>query len=469
MMPNTENQTMSNDEKYGLSRRKALLGLGTIGAAGAGAGFGTSALFSDTETFTNNRIVAGELDLIVDYGTSVDDPTNASTTDVIDGGQANNGDIQGDVSAEYVLNDVKPGDGGFLAFCPKVVDNPAWLWAGSSGLTDFENGYTEPERSADPDADSSTALTDDDPGAGEGELSENIQVTVEYCSYDGSGDRGDPENYTTIRELNNPDDYTLADLILDLQTGFLLDGDTDTSGTQAYPASDTSSDQVGPCLCVKWDIPADVGNEIQSDSVEFDIQFAAEQERNNPDPENPFVDATYSTTQGWGDTFDSATINPLSSFGANNPEENLNISYGSQQVVFEVELADSFDTGSTDNDVFNLVFDSDDDGAIDFEVAWAADPSNTAPSGENFWYKSGGNAQSLSNFSDITANIDTNDNIVTITVGRSRLNSTYKVAWQALYRGGSSSFDATKIPFTQPRWKFSTGSTNFATETLPSP
>jgi len=296
------------DKNYDLSRRKALLGLGTIGAAGAGAGLGTSALFSDEESFTNNQIVAGELDLIVDYWTSVD---SADASAAIDEGQANNGTIQGDVSAQYVLGDVKPGDGGFLVFCPKIIDNPAWLWAGSSGLTDFENGYTEPELDADPDADDSTAVDDDDPGEGEGELSESIQVSVSYCEYeepdeyDGPYDdpREDPENYSG-RELNNPDDYTLADLILDLKTGFLLDGDDETDGTQAYPASEDSDTQAGPCICIEWEVPIDVGNEIQSDSLDFDIQFAAEQERNNPDPESPFVDATV----GSGDAFDFNSI-----------------------------------------------------------------------------------------------------------------------------------------------------------------
>jgi len=50
-----------------LSRRKVLAGLGTIGLASAGAGLGTSAYFSDVETFTNNTLVAGSLDLKVDW------------------------------------------------------------------------------------------------------------------------------------------------------------------------------------------------------------------------------------------------------------------------------------------------------------------------------------------------------------------------------------------------------------------
>jgi len=54
-------------DKIELSRRKVLAGLGTIGVASAGAGLGTSAYFSDVETFTNNRLVAGSLDLKVDW------------------------------------------------------------------------------------------------------------------------------------------------------------------------------------------------------------------------------------------------------------------------------------------------------------------------------------------------------------------------------------------------------------------
>ncbi|RLM53631.1 VWA domain-containing protein [Halobellus sp. Atlit-31R] len=50
-----------------LSRRKVLGALGAVGAASAGAGLGTSAYFSDTESFENNQLTAGELDLKVDW------------------------------------------------------------------------------------------------------------------------------------------------------------------------------------------------------------------------------------------------------------------------------------------------------------------------------------------------------------------------------------------------------------------
>jgi predicted ribosomally synthesized peptide with SipW-like signal peptide len=56
-----------SDNNIELSRRKILAGLGAVGAAGAGAGLGTSALFSDEETFEGNTITAGTLDLKVDW------------------------------------------------------------------------------------------------------------------------------------------------------------------------------------------------------------------------------------------------------------------------------------------------------------------------------------------------------------------------------------------------------------------
>ncbi|PHQ41930.1 hypothetical protein Z052_12230 [Halorubrum sp. C191] len=55
------------DDTIGLSRRKILGGLGAVGLASAGAGLGTTAYFNDTESFDNNTLTAGALDLKVDW------------------------------------------------------------------------------------------------------------------------------------------------------------------------------------------------------------------------------------------------------------------------------------------------------------------------------------------------------------------------------------------------------------------
>jgi len=357
------------DDNFKLTRRKALAGLTTIGIAGVGAGMGTSALFSDEEEFENNSIEAGELDLFVDYATSV-------TQDGVDtGSTTNDGTIQGGVSGKYQISDVKPGDSGSLVFCPKIVDNPGWLFVGSAdGVTDFENGQPEPEQEVDDSG--------GNPGEGNGELSKNIQVTVSYCEYGGSGDRTNPDNFDTTREFNNPADYTLADLFKELESGFLLDGTLNTSGTQEYPSSPNNSTQNGPCLCVEWEVPLEVGNEIQTDSVEFDITFAARQSRNNPDPENPFANTTVHPGSSIQPAIDSASSGDMISVfggsfgdgsdydGALSVDKSLTLARASAEMpLIKDTSGDNIETVSIS--ASNVVFDG-------FEVTGAQTPEQNA-------------------------------------------------------------------------------------------
>jgi len=278
-----------------LSRRKILAGAGAVGAAGAGAGLGTTALFSDEESFTNNEIQAGTLDLIVDYYTSTDQGSFGTSSQ--------SGEVNGNGVTEYTYDvvDLKPGDSGTLAFCPKIVDNPGWLWVGSvDGVTDYENGQTEPEGQVDATGDGNLGDNPND-GAGAGELSDEIEVTVSYAESVSLDSTTDEITCTNTRELNNPAGYTLADLAKDLESGVQLDGNEPNDGDStidAYPSSSGPDDQQGPCLCIEWEVPKDVGNEIQSDALELSFQFAAEQERNNPDPDSPFVDITVGPSGG---------------------------------------------------------------------------------------------------------------------------------------------------------------------------
>jgi len=55
------------DDTIELTRRKILASTGAVGLAGAGAGLGTSAFFSDTESIEDNTLAAGSLDLKVDW------------------------------------------------------------------------------------------------------------------------------------------------------------------------------------------------------------------------------------------------------------------------------------------------------------------------------------------------------------------------------------------------------------------
>ncbi|MFB6109222.1 MAG: SipW-dependent-type signal peptide-containing protein [Haloplanus sp.] len=200
---------MSGD-RFELSRRKALAALGTIGVASAGAGLGTSAYFSDQETFQNNQLTAGTLDLGVGYSShyydgstgvdslemytgagtgdasdlpdgktgmpsndawlvAVDDAdadtflSNTSTGEVTNQGCAGDGaDVVGALtqadgeSAVIDLADVKPGDFGEVTFDLELCSNPGYVWANNpNGFTADENGVTEPEAD-DPDEESGT-------------------------------------------------------------------------------------------------------------------------------------------------------------------------------------------------------------------------------------------------------------------------------------------------------------------------
>jgi predicted ribosomally synthesized peptide with SipW-like signal peptide len=132
-----------------------MIGLGSVGVASAGAGLGTSAYFSDEESFDDNTLSAGELDLLVDYELSYDQGSAGS------GGTSGtiNGDVQvvdenGDDVAEgdavsLTLDDVKPGDYGEVTISIHICDNPAYLRLSGEITENDENGQKEPELEAE--------------------------------------------------------------------------------------------------------------------------------------------------------------------------------------------------------------------------------------------------------------------------------------------------------------------------------
>ena len=199
-------------DDFELSRRKALAALGTIGAASAGAGLGTSAYFSDQETFENNQLTAGELDMHIgweehysDWSPDEDDglqgnvtmgndqpvglPTqnsslisvnntadahqllnntetdqfpngtitiNESTPTFDDASGMNGCNVLPDGADQspviVELDDVKPGDFGEVTFSFALCNNPGFVWMNGSLRDAAEGGLTEPEAD-DPDED----------------------------------------------------------------------------------------------------------------------------------------------------------------------------------------------------------------------------------------------------------------------------------------------------------------------------
>jgi predicted ribosomally synthesized peptide with SipW-like signal peptide len=262
-------------------RRKVLAGIGAVGLASAGAGLGTTAFFSDRESFANNTLQAGSLDLFVDYEASYESDGQAENMAETAAG-VQDGEPAG---MFYDLRDVKPGDSGHLKFCFEIVDNPAYVWA-CGDLSEAENGVTEPESEVDETPD-------------EGELAENIEGRLVYC-HEEDGELVEDETVAT---------GSLAALFEALATGVPLDGDGGagamTPGEQSpydqTVAVEEGDDYVtGPCVCLFWEIPTAVGNVIQSDSLTMDLDFHALQARHNDGTHNPCVDVVKVDGDGWG-------------------------------------------------------------------------------------------------------------------------------------------------------------------------
>ena len=207
----------NNSNTIDLSRRKLLGGLGAIGVASAGAGLGTTAYFSDEESFTDNRIDAGMLDLKMDYRITYDggpgrleelqaiyndDPYNpdvevtefpeGSGTYVLDQvprrpdpdssfpapdswieaanvGVDEDGSLGGFTRDEltdggfplFKLQDVKPGDYGEATISFHLFDNPGYMWLGGSLNKNAQNGINTPEQQSLDDAGYQVTDSDD--------------------------------------------------------------------------------------------------------------------------------------------------------------------------------------------------------------------------------------------------------------------------------------------------------------------
>ncbi|GAA0549452.1 SipW-dependent-type signal peptide-containing protein [Halorubrum ejinorense] len=193
---------MTDSKKFdtiGLSRRKMLAGLGAIGVASAGAGLGTTAYFNDTESFEDNTLTAGNLDLLVDWQQTYDFGEGrqfVSAHPDHDGDGEQSVEIDGDVfsysdfpdetdedsnganlpvltcdnipplsEADFGtdpvtgeemetlvrLTDVKPGDSGEITFSLHLCDNPGYIWMQAGNVSEDGGAGTEPELLVDPD------------------------------------------------------------------------------------------------------------------------------------------------------------------------------------------------------------------------------------------------------------------------------------------------------------------------------
>lgn len=210
-------------KRLGIAIAVLLVGVMAFGVIGSGA------WFSDAETSQDNTFIAGTLDLRVD---GQDDPIVPIT-----------------------LSNMKPCDTvqyqWTLSNAGSITGQP---WIEIVNLVDYENGRNDPERAVDG--------TGGNPGPGAGELSPNLLLNINAAGWTG---------------LEHPNAQICFDWTgtghtcpLDFWAGYGRVGQSEVWEVIG-PYSHTAP------MVMKFQIPCTVGNEIQSDSVEFDIVFHLDQ------------------------------------------------------------------------------------------------------------------------------------------------------------------------------------------------
>jgi len=201
---------------------KKILGL-TIAAflVMALVGGGTWAYFSDPETSTDNSLTAGTLDLNINGGNTA--VTTFSATNVAPGDSgsgssvlANVGSLSGELDISFSAITNTPGAGG----------------------TEYEGGSGEL--------------------GGEAEIA--VYIDVDQSGDWSSGDIGLKSDSTTY---SHPTALNYATI--------------DSYGSDSWDAVETMAASASDNFTILWRVPTTAGNDIQGDSVSFDVTFILEQ------------------------------------------------------------------------------------------------------------------------------------------------------------------------------------------------
>jgi len=210
-----------------MNPKKLLLGLLVLALGAMTVRNLTSALFTDTERTEDSTFTAGTLDINVDEhdGTVFDNivVSNIGVDGTVSGGKT------------WTINNTGSVPGNLVMRVMSVVNN--------------ENGCNEPESLVDE--------TCDDPGPDQGELG-GVVTTAVILDDDATG----PNASVTVANS------TLATADADQY----LSQWNANAGVVTIPAGGSLT------VTMNWsNDPASYGNEIQSDSLTFDVQFDIEQ------------------------------------------------------------------------------------------------------------------------------------------------------------------------------------------------
>jgi predicted ribosomally synthesized peptide with SipW-like signal peptide len=270
--------------------KKILGSLVTIGVMGALVFGATSAFFSDTETSVDNRFEAGVIDLEIDndsYAIDWNIPgfNNPQGNFVA---STHTSWTQTDLTIEKFFDfvDLKPGDYGEDTISIHVGTNDAWLCAAAQVTEDHDNTYREPELEDDSTVDLGNPTTTD------GELDESLN----FAFWVDDGDNVFEDDETVF--LDGP----LSGLAGAGQMALADSTQSILGATEPIPGDTTF--YIGKIWCfgelTEAAVPnnADtnpidrgatgfncdgslVNNAAQSDVVVGDLEFYAEQSRNN--------------------------------------------------------------------------------------------------------------------------------------------------------------------------------------------
>lgn len=209
-----------------MNKKKLIISLSAIAVVAAIAIGGTIAYFSDTETSAGNRFVAGDFDLMIDSTCTYNGQTQAFCTWLEQ-------DLDGDLFFNF--GDVKPSDSGEDTISFHIIDNDAWLCAEVYNLANADNGCRKPEQLVD---DATTSCGN--PGAGEGELQDNLFFTV-WKDYNCDNAKNGDDYYVVQNQTALAGSWPIADST----TGNPIPGDTTI------------------CYAISWEVPLSTNNIIQ--------------------------------------------------------------------------------------------------------------------------------------------------------------------------------------------------------------
>ena len=237
------------DNNIGLSRRKMLVGLGAVGVASAGAGLGTTAYFSDEESFTDNRLEAGTLALLVEQKVVRvnQDARGPDELDFMEALAESDGDAV--VTDQIVIDDAKPGDEYEFCWHVEIDGNPGFAKvcfdADEQTGAEAENVFADDLYDIDTDED---------------------MVTI-----------GEAAHATATLTFSGGTEVTVYENGLDGLFG-ALDGCIPVPSS-AEEFCHQPNEPVE--FCVEIEIPTHVGNELQGAVSTFGVDFHAEQCRHN--------------------------------------------------------------------------------------------------------------------------------------------------------------------------------------------